>query len=133
MEPAVAILLVEDEELIALAVQEALEDGGYAVRTVCNGAEALSVINGSDQKISGLITDIRLGTGPDGWELARRAREENPGLPVVYMTGDSAALHTSQGVPASLVVQKPFAVAQIVTAISTLLVQARPPTETDAS
>ena len=127
MEPAVLILLVEDEMLIALCVQDALEEGGYAVRAVATGADALSAINRGDQQIAGLITDIRLGSGPDGWEVARHARQENPGLPVVYMTGDSAADHRSRGVPGSLVMQKPFAAAQIVAAISTLLIQAPAP------
>jgi hypothetical protein len=37
------------------------------------------------------------------------------------MSGDSAGDHTSQGVPDSIMVQKPFAAAQIVTAVSTLI------------
>ena len=74
----------------------------------------------SDQ-ICALITDIRLGTGPDGWDLARHARELNARLPIVYMSGDSSQGHSARGVPDSLMIQKPFAPAQIVTAISTLL------------
>jgi hypothetical protein len=37
------------------------------------------------------------------------------------MTGDSAADWTAEGVPNSILVQKPFAFTQVVTAISTLL------------
>jgi DNA-binding response OmpR family regulator len=71
-----------------------------------------------------LITDIQLGTGPNGWEVGRRAREVVPGLPVVYMSGDSAHDWTAQGVPESVMLQKPFVIAQLVTAITTLLNQA---------
>jgi hypothetical protein len=47
-----------------------------------------------------------------------------PVLPIVYMTGDSAADWPVQGVPNSAVVQKPYASAQLVTAISTLITSA---------
>jgi CheY-like chemotaxis protein len=115
------ILLVEDEQLIALSVQEALEDGGYAVRAAVSGIDAISVFDQGSEEISALITDIRLGIGPDGWDVARHARELNPRLPIVYMSGDSSHGHSSRGVPDSLMIQKPFAPAQIVTAVSTLL------------
>ena len=45
-------------------------------------------------------------------------------LPVVYTTGDSAAQWAAKGVPDSLVVQKPYAVAQLLTAVSTLMTKA---------
>ena len=61
-------------------------------------------------------------TRPDnGWEVARRAREIFPDLPVVYVTSMAAEQWTSQGVPKSILIQKPFAPAQITTAISQLL------------
>jgi DNA-binding response OmpR family regulator len=71
--------------------------------------------------VRGLITDINLGKGPDGWDVARHARELIPALPVVYMSGASAHEWTSHGVPHSVFIAKPFAPAQVVTAISTLL------------
>jgi hypothetical protein len=37
-----------------------------------------------------MITNISLGVGADGWDVARRARELTPELPVVYMSGASA-------------------------------------------
>jgi len=80
-------------------------------------------------ELAGLVTDIRLGAGPSGWDLARHARQTRPDLPVIYMTGDSAADWPVQGVPRSQVVQKPFAVSQIVTALSTILTEA----DTDAA
>jgi DNA-binding NtrC family response regulator len=67
-----------------------------------------------------LITDIRM-SGGSGWDIAKRARELSPGVPVVYVTGDSAAEWSSKGVPNSLLVEKPFAPAQVVGAISTLM------------
>jgi DNA-binding response OmpR family regulator len=59
--------------------------------------------------------------GPEGWQIARLARQLTANIPIIYITGDSAHEHTVQGVPGSVVVQKPFAAAQILTAVSTLL------------
>jgi len=42
-------------------------------------------------------------------------------MPVVYLSGDSEADWTARGVPQSVFIAKPFAPAQVVTAISTLL------------
>jgi len=42
-------------------------------------------------------------------------------MAVIYMTGDSAIVWVAEGVPASVMVQKPFAIAQMVTAVSNLL------------
>jgi CheY-like chemotaxis protein len=67
-----------------------------------------------------LITDIKLGSKMNGWEVARHARQTYPGIAVVYMSGDSAADWTAEGVPNSVMLQKPFATAQVTTAISTL-------------
>jgi hypothetical protein len=47
-----------------------------------------------------------------------------PEMPVVYATADSAHEWPAQGVPKSVVVQKPYASAQLVTAISALLTEA---------
>ena len=115
------ILLAEDESLIALSIEEALGEGGFAVHTAESGEEAVAAIDADQHIFVGLITDIRLGDGPDGWDVARRAREVYPEIAVVYMSGDSAAEHRSRGVPGSLMVQKPFATAQIVNAIAALL------------
>jgi CheY-like chemotaxis protein len=116
----IRILLVEDELLITLSLQDALAEGGYTVELASNGKEALSRIAGG-RAWSGLVTDIRLGSGPDGWHIARTAREANPNIAIVYISGDSAADYSSHGVPDSVMLQKPFAPAQLVTALSSCL------------
>lgn len=122
--PEPVILLVEDEPLVLLVAQDALEAGGYTVLPVQLSCEALNVLDSRIAELSGLVTDIRLPGGPDGWELARRAREQRSDLPIVYTTADSAADWPVKGVPNSVVVQKPFAGAQLLTAISTLMTTA---------
>lgn len=121
MENPVRILVVEDELLIGVDLESALQEGGYEVYLVHSGTEAIAALDELNEPVVGVVTDIRLGSGPDGWDVARRARELHPTIPIVYMSGDSVMEHASRGVPDSLMVQKPFAVVQIVTAISQAL------------
>lgn len=125
------VLVVEDEPLIGLSVQDGLEEAGFEVRFMDSSIKALHELESGADALSALVTDIRLEDDKDGWQVARRARELNPLLPVVYMSGDSAVEHNSQGVPHSIMVSKPFAPAQIVTAVSTLInkLPPLPPTE----
>jgi DNA-binding NarL/FixJ family response regulator len=67
------------------------------------------------------VTDISLRGKMGGWEVAQLAREIDPEFPVVYMSGASAADWPSRGVPNSILLAKPFAPAQFVTAVSNLL------------
>ncbi|MEA1072060.1 response regulator [Sphingomonas sp. LY160] len=113
------LLLVEDEPLIRVSVADALTDGGYDVREAETADEALALLD-SDLNFLGLITDVRL-RAESGWDLARHARQLSPSMAVIYMTGDSAADWAAEGVPNSMLLQKPFATAQMTTAISTLL------------
>lgn len=121
MDERPVVLIVEDEPLIGLLVQESLEDAGYEPLVAESAVQALHELEATADILSALVTDIRLGGDTDGWYLARRARELNPRLPIVYMSGDSAVDHSSQGVPHSVMIQKPFAGAQVVTAVSTLM------------
>jgi len=67
------------------------------------------------------VTDVNLNDKLDGWEVARAARELDATMPVVYMTGTHTEDWASKGVPKSIMLAKPFAPAQLVTAIAQLL------------
>ena len=56
-----------------------------------------------------------------GWEIARLVRQIDPAFPAVYMTGAAADDWASEAVPNSILLNKPFAPAQLVTAVSQLL------------
>jgi CheY-like chemotaxis protein len=120
------VFVVEDDVLIQDLLIDPLKDAGYEVLIASSGGEAIKLMEGQGAiSIRALVTDIQLGpSSPSGWEVARRARELHPEIPVVYVTGDSAHDWSSQGVPNSLLITKPFAPAQIVTAVSQLLNQA---------
>ena len=125
MEP-VRLLVVEDEVLIHLSIEDALAEAGYEIVIAMNGKTAIAELDADAALFKGVITDIRLGSKETGWDVARHARELAPEMPIIYMTGDSAHEWASQGVPNSIVIQKPFAMGQLVAGISNLL-NAQPP------
>ncbi|QNQ11064.1 response regulator transcription factor [Sphingomonas alpina] len=122
-DPAAPLLLyVEDEPLIQNLVVIDLEEAGFNLVVADNGEQALQLLAAHGAELRGLITDVNLGAGPDGWEVARAARQSIGGLPVVYVSAASDHDWTSQGVPGSTMIAKPFAGSQLVVAISSLLV-----------
>ncbi len=122
------ILVVEDDHLIQSVVEESLTEGGYEIVIASSGENAVELLDASEGKFRALITDINLGEGKiDGWDVARHAREIDPQFPVVYMSGKDAEDWASKGVPHSIMLAKPFAPAQLVTAVSQLLNTGTPP------
>lgn len=119
------ILVVEDDTLIRMALVATLKGGGYTVAECNSGAAAMILIDDSAD-LQGLISDINLGDGPDGWAVAHHARQRYPALAVLYVSGESVASWTAEGVPNSLILQKPYAEAQLMTAIASLLIEAAP-------
>jgi DNA-binding response OmpR family regulator len=117
----VSILVVEDDPLVQIFVEEALDEGGFQPKLASSGEEAMDHMAGHKGIFCALITDISLGGKVDGWDVARRAREIDPSFPVVYMTGAASEHWKSRGVPNSVLLAKPFAPAQLVTVLSNLL------------
>jgi CheY-like chemotaxis protein len=115
------VLVVEDEESLPEIVHDALKDGGFDLTTVASGQEAVAMIESGVVKYSALVTDVNLKGPMKGWEIARLVRQIDPAFPVVYMTGAAADDWASEGVPNSILLKKPFAPAQLVTAVSQLL------------
>jgi DNA-binding response OmpR family regulator len=114
------LLLVEDEPLLLVDLADVLEQAGFDVVQCGTGRKAFTALEGIG-RFQGIVTDIRLGSPPDGWEVAKHARELVPDMPIVYMSADSASEWSSKGVPNSIMIQKPFAGAQITTAIAQLI------------
>ena len=128
MEDLLVILVVEDDHAIQSVVEEALTDGGFEPAIAASGEEAVTLLKGGLTKYRALVTDINLRGTMGGWEVAKRAREIDPEFPIIYMTGASADEYASHGVPNSILLTKPFAPAQLVTAVSQLLNSGTPTT-----
>jgi DNA-binding response OmpR family regulator len=121
LEDLPVILVVEDDEQIQTVVEDALTEGGFEPAIAPSGEEAVTLLKGSKGNYRALVADIRLRGRMDGWEVAKHAREIDPEFPIIYMTGVSGDQWGSRGVPNSILMTKPFAPAQLVTALSQLL------------
>jgi DNA-binding response OmpR family regulator len=123
MQPA-TVLVVDDDALVLKVLNDELTDAGFEVVAARDGSRAIAELNKTATRFKAVITDVKLGTGPDGWDVGRRARELVPNMPVVYLSGDSSHEWSSKGVPDSVMIAKPFAPVQLVTAISMLITKA---------
>ena len=115
------IMVVEDEQLIQALIEDALTEGGFEPSIAASGEEAVTLLRGNRSHYRALVTDINLRGTMDGWEVAKQAREIDPSLPIVYMTGAAPDDWASHGVPNSVLLNKPFAPAQLVIAVAQLL------------
>ncbi|KRR20013.1 response regulator [Bradyrhizobium retamae] len=122
----IVVLVVEDDQSIQGVIEEALSDGGFDVAIAATGEEAVTLLQDRQDEYRALVTDINLTGRFNGWEVAKRAREVHPQMPVIYITGAAADQWASNGVPDSILLNKPFAPAQIATAVAQLLNQAPP-------
>lgn len=120
-----AVLYVEDDDLIRALAVVSLEDAGFEVVAAESGEAALDALDEDAEPFCAVVTDVNLGDGPDGWQVARRARELNQAMPVVYLTGASGHKWKTEGVPNSVMITKPFQPGQIVAAIAGLLRKVR--------
>jgi len=116
-----SVLYVEDEPLLRELATIVLGDAGFEVVTAENGTAAFEVLDEDGSPFCAVVTDVDLGAGPDGWAVAKRARELNRALPVIYVTGGSGHQWQSQGVPKSMLLRKPFTSVEIVQALQSIL------------
>jgi CheY-like chemotaxis protein len=103
------VLVVEDEEALREVTRRILARNGYQVLTAAHGPEALKVIEDTDSPIHLLLTDVIM---PHmlGKDLASNARQLQPGIRVLYMSGYAQPVLASQGTldPGVTLVEKPF-------------------------
>jgi PAS domain S-box-containing protein len=83
------ILLVEDEASVRSTVRRQLETLGHTVQVAENAASALPILKSTDPP-EVLLTDVVLGSGMNGIDLADVARSVKPEMPVIFMSGFTA-------------------------------------------
>jgi CheY-like chemotaxis protein len=105
------VLLVEDEPMLSELLTEALIDKGFAVHAAPDADGALKHLrSGADVDL--MFTDIDLGEGMDGAQLACVARELRPKLPIIYASG-RRSLGDFRTVPGSTFLPKPYTLNQV--------------------
>ena len=80
------ILVVEDEAAVRATVRRQLETLGHKVMVAEAAEAALPILRGAEP-LDVLLTDVVLGSGMNGIDLAEAARLSRPGLPVILMSG----------------------------------------------
>lgn len=78
------LLLVEDEAMLAMCEKMALEQYGYAVKTVPTGEKAIETVNTSTD-IDLVLMDINLGNGIDGTQAAELILKDHD-VPIVFVS-----------------------------------------------
>jgi PAS domain S-box-containing protein len=116
------ILVVEDDENVQLVVAEMLDSLGYGVLLAGNGDDALTLLAGRQRRIDLMLTDVML-PGMNGRELAERARQMEPALKVLFMTGYARDIIVHQGRldPGIELIEKPFHCEMLAARLSEIL------------
>ena len=77
------ILFVEDDKDLNLLTTSHLKKNGYTVKSTFNGLDALSELE--NERFDMIISDIMMPLC-DGFELARRVRDKDLEIPIIFMT-----------------------------------------------
>ena len=116
-----ALLFVDDERLLHEVVAPALERAGFKMTSAVRAEQALLMLRPGGPAFCAVVTDVNLGLGPSGWDVARSARAVAPDIAVIYVTGAASDEYAARRVPGSLLVRKPYRPEQIVAAVVSLL------------
>ncbi len=106
--PRLRILVVDDDPKLSRMVGLLLEPDGHTVTMASSGEEALTYLTSTEFDV--VISDLGMGEGMDGWDLAAAVKQRSPGTTFVLATGWGAGIDgdeaRSRGVNA--VVSKPY-------------------------
>ena len=115
------VLIVEDEPLVAMALEDTLIDAGFSVISAGDASSAIRTLEQEHDQIQAVVTDIRMPGQLSGWDVGYRARDLEPEMPVIYCSGDKAADWSAKGVPGSVMLRKPFPLDQLAAAVEDLI------------
>jgi DNA-binding response OmpR family regulator len=119
------LLVVEDEEVIALSLRDSLRDAGFDVQLFSDATAVLPSIGRIT--IAAAIIDVGL-PGMRGDDLARHCRARLPALPIVLTTGYDERRYASAVASDTrlAVLGKPFDIPRLLIRLEELGVYARP-------
>jgi len=115
------VLLVEDNDHVREFAHHLLDELGYKVVSAASGEEALERL--ATDPVDLLFSDVVM-PGLSGIELARLARQRNPGLPVLLASGYSEEIVGAAGADFEIV-RKPYDLSGIDAALATALERAK--------
>jgi DNA-binding NtrC family response regulator len=112
-------MLIEDDELVRATLAETLAGEGIEVDGLTNAEDAL-ILLGSGQAPDVLVTDIELGPGLSGLDLASIARERHPNVEVILISGTTPCPDPGVAQRRQRFLGKPFAPSALADAIRTI-------------
>ena len=110
------VLLIEDDDLVRMMLSETLGSDGIEVDGLANGEDAL-ILLGAGQVPDVLVTDIDLGPGINGFDLADIARSRHPDVEVILISGLAPRTEERSLRRHERFLRKPFAPADLAAAI----------------
>jgi len=103
---ASAVLIIEDEPVIAMELRMLVEGCGHRVVGVATSeAEAVRLMQA--ERAGLILADVNLGRGGNGISAVRRILETMP-VPVIFVTGYPELLLTAERIEPAFVMRKPF-------------------------
>ncbi len=116
------ILVVDDDEMVLMALDELLKPEGYEVHTVASGNEALQKLEHGAYDL--IMTDVIMPE-MDGFELCKRIREKEKyrEIPVVFLTAKTRDEDRVRGLEAgaNLFLSKPISPDKLLGIVSSTL------------
>jgi signal transduction histidine kinase/CheY-like chemotaxis protein len=115
------ILLVDDNDAVRLVTRRLMEHAGLVVVEARNPAEALAIVEHSEEPFGMLATDLVM-PGMSGKALAERMHEKQPDLPVLFLSGfTSESIGESvPGGPPQRFLAKPYTAGELLAAVRAL-------------
>ena len=119
------VLVVEDDERMARAVQRGLQSEGFAVDVALDGTDGLW--HATEFTYDALVLDVML-PGIDGYELCRRLRAAGNWAPILVLTARDGELDETRALDlgADDYLAKPFSYQVLVARLRALLRRGRP-------
>ena len=100
------VLVCEDDPLVRMLIVDYLMDNGCEAIEAGSDADAVSFIDGPEQRLDVLFTDIRLGGVLNGWDVAKIFPDRFPKVRVLYASGYS--IEPRRDVSGSKFFSKPY-------------------------
>jgi len=112
------VLLVDDDDAVRDVCAAMLEDIGCDVTVAPSGEEALQELAG--QKFTIMLTDIAMPS-MSGVELAQRARELEPEMPILFASGYADLQVFGEQLSEETVVRKPYRLAELAARLEAMI------------
>lgn len=118
------ILVVEDEEHLAVGIKFNLEAEGFLVTTVGDGLAALNTVKNADLPVDLMVLDLML-PGMSGYEVCEQVRQSGERMPILMLSARTLSEDRTRGfeVGASQYLVKPFELEELLARVKNLLFQ----------